>query len=439
MAVRLGPIAIPGHRVVRSAIRWLCGDGEVVHAGEPIAYCNIGIIAEAGGTPFADEARDFQIAFAPLVSGRVNRAAATKGGFLDRLNSFHWAEDFVLAHITPDGAALPAGDPGLPRLLLLAGRRMTELAEDRSGLLTGWHDRARGWWGEGAPATLLGLGTCEQIGVLRGDRGAFLELFAATPGAMQVVTVQDEPLVPSVRILIEQLARTPDDMRVIEADAAAGFAAISPAPEAGDWLFLGALLAGLRRTPITDDYPVFDRAGLHRAPPAAAIALSITSELPPALRHRRLGYTIACHPFRLAQAGQATRAWLAASFAPAARDTADIAADYRLLARLAGEATGAALLVLNGISTQAYEDILHYSAFDRPLGATLSSVRAKERNVMLDGLAGETGLTVIDVDAIVAEQGMWAHLPDGVHQSGAVQAAIRAEIMRVLRDRGLPG
>ncbi len=388
-----------------------------------------------------DESRDFQVAFAPLAGGRVTHVAATRGGFLDRLSHYQWTEDFVFAHISPDGPSSP-GDLSLPRLLMLAGRRMTEIAENRSGLLTGWHERVRGWWGDagaGETATLLGLGTCEQAGILRGERSAFLELFEAVAAPAQVAVIQDEPLVPSVRVLLEQMARTPADRQAIAADAAASFAAGSIVPDPGDWLFIGALLAGLRRTPIADDYVLLGRDGLRRARPAAAILLSLTSEIPPTLRHRRLGYAIACHPFRLAQTGPATRAWLADNFEAAPRSTADLADDYHALAGAVRQATGATLLMLNGISTQAYEDILHYSAFDRPLGETLSSVRAKERNVMLDDLARSEGLAVIDVDSIVAEYGMWNHLPDGVHQSGAVQAAVRAEILATLAERGVGG
>ena len=437
IALRLGPIAIAGHQVVRSAIRWLCADGHVARAGEPIAYCTAGILDAAGGTPFVGETRDLQIAFAPAVPGRVRRAAvAAAGGFLDRLSNYHWLAEETFGHILP---TVPPGaaDPAVPRLMMLAGRRMTEVAEDRAGLLTGWHDRARGWWGEGTPATLLGLGTCDLTGALRGAAGAFTEFFEAVPGGGQIVAVQDEPLVPSAPVLLEQMTRTAADTAAIMADAAATFAAVSPAPLPADWLFVGALLAGLARCPITETCPIFDRAGLHIAPPAAAVALSLTSELPPTLRHRRLGYAIACHPFRLAQAGAATRAWLGACFIPAPRSIAIIAQDYRRLMGTIKQTTGAEVLVLNGISTQVHEDILHYAGFDAPLGETLLSVRAKACNVMLDTLAAETGMAIVDVDAIVAARGMWAHLPDGIHQSGATQAAVRTEIAAILRARGI--
>ena len=38
-----------------------------------------------------------------------------------------------------------------------------------------------------------------------------------------------------------------------------------------------------------------------------------------------------------------------------------------------------------------------------------------------------------------ADIGAEAHLPDGVHQSGALQSEIRKEIIRLLSERGFPG
>jgi hypothetical protein len=55
----------------------------------------------------------------------------------------------------------------------MAGRRVTELAEGRSGLLTGWHDRsrARSVEDDGPVGTLLSLGICEMLGVINRPGG----------------------------------------------------------------------------------------------------------------------------------------------------------------------------------------------------------------------------------------------------------------------------
>src|SRR5581483_2432293 len=111
------------------------------------------------------------------------------------------------------------------RLLMVAGRRTTELAENRSGLLGGWYDRSRAWRveGDGPVGTLLSLGICELLGVIRGERLAFLELFDAIEGPAQVVFIHDESLAPSARVVAEQIRRTPAECTAIAQDLAATF------------------------------------------------------------------------------------------------------------------------------------------------------------------------------------------------------------------------
>lgn len=432
------PPPAPGHRLVRSGLRWLCADGQRVRADEPVAYCNIGVVADRGDAPFAEESLDLQIAFAPRMAGILRQAeGASRGGYLDRLNNLAWDEPLRLGRIEdPAGEAWPEA-----RQLMLAGRRFGEIAGDRSGLLTGWHDRVRGWWGEGDPphATLIGLGTCEQATLLRGDRGYFAEMFASAPGPVQLIVGADEPLVPCARTLAEQLRFSEDDRAAIRTDLAAGLLAGPHVPAADEWLFAGALLDALTRSPLTETPDLLAAAGVVRAAPPDAVSLSLTAELPQAGRHRRLGYTLNCHGFRLAHAGPAVRHWLRTSFEPIPRDPDAIRADYlALLALLTPRATR--LFVLNSVSSLGYEQIQSYAALDDVSFAGLGSLRAKTLNLMLHDLAREhPGLRIVDVDAIVADLGMAAHLPDGVHPSGALQAEIRGEFVRVVAGAGLAG
>ena len=55
---------------------------------------------------------------------------------------------------------------------------------------------------------------------------------------------------------------------------------------------------------------------------------------------------------------------------------------------------------------------------------------------MLHDIAERRDLIIIDVDAIAADLGGAEHLPDGIHQSGPMQAALRLEILRALEDLG---
>ena len=439
-AVRLaaGEIAVPGHRLVRSGLRWLRADGQPIRAGEPLAYCSIAL---GGGEdpvrPFAAEY--LQLVFASPIGGRFRHPGGAHGGFLDRLNGFAWDPEVEIGTIeAPVGET--AGDAGSTRLLMLAGRNLADIADDRSGLLTGWHDQCRAWWGDGAAATLVGLGTCEQAALLRGDGGYFREMFEQACGPAHLIAFQDEPLVPCARTLAEQLGFTAADRAAIAADIAATFPVGPHVPRPDEWLFMGALLNALIRSPITDTHDLLGRGGLARSAPPAALSLSLTAELPQAGRHRRLGYTLNCHGYRLARTGPAVRHWLRTHFEPIPRAPDDIARDYRTLLRRLRGGMRPALFVFNSVSTQSYEQIQNYAALDEATLNALGTVRAKTLNLILHDLAREDpAFHIVDVDAIVAEMGMRAHLPDGVHPSGALQAEIRAELLRLLAAAGLPG
>ena len=139
-----------------------------------------------------------------------------------------------------------------------------------------------------------------------------------------------------------------------------------------------------------------------------------------------------------ADAGPAVRSWLERDFEVVPRTLGDIADDYRRLVDPAGPRARTAFLVMNAMSTSGFETLHTYAAFDAPLGNALNTIRAKELNLMLHDIAREGGVSIVDNDAIAADMGA-AHLPDGVHNSGALQAELRSEILRILRARGVPG
>lgn len=98
------------------------------------------------------------------------------------------------------------------------------------------------------------------------------------------------------------------------------------------------------------------------------------------------------------------------------------------------------MFVFNSVSSQAYEQLQSYRLLDAGSFAALGSVRAKTLNLMLHDLAGAgAALRIVDVDGIVAELGMHTHLPDGVHPSGLLQDAIRAELIRLVAAAGVAG
>lgn len=441
----LGPLAPPGCVVWRSGIKWLCRDGQACAAGEVIAYCNIGIAPADRPAhtlePFAREARDFQAAFVLAAGGRVRHAAQSSlGGFLDQLNHYQtWDPDFALGMLEPDGAARDVAVP--LRLLLAAGRRVSEHAEVRAALLTGWHDRSRVWWADGSAVegTLLSLGSCEATAAIRGERNDLTEMLVALRRPAQVALVPDDVLVPCARIVREQMARTPQDITEMTADMAATFPLASPATVPADWIFAGALLAALTPSPLTDDSHVLTRAGVQLVSRPDAVVMSLIAEPRRVFRHRRLGYTLSLHDYRIMESSPAIRGWLRGQFEPLERGADEIRRDYELLLDALPDPSGMHLLILNQMSSSGYEDFLSYAQFDAPMARTVGSVNAKEMNLMLHDLAAARDVAIVDVDAIAGDMGAARHLPDGVHQSGPMQAAVRREILHILSSRQVPG
>jgi len=433
----------------RSGFQWLRGDGDLCRPGEVVGFCYLGLLHNAPGieAPFAEEWIDLQVAVAPRVGGRLRHgAAASQGGFLDQLDQFqYWTPEFALGAIEPE----PGLGPPLPgaadevELLVATGRRRADVAEARAGFLSGWHDRSRAWrLRDGEPfGALLGVGVCEQAGVLRGESNGFLEFFSLFRGSGQAALVPDNPLVPTSRALSEQLARRQADREAIAADMNDWFARGEPRPTPADWIFMGATLNALWRSVLTEPFDVFSRTELRRAKQSDALILSANGEAERLFRHKTLGYHVAVHAWRLARTGLSARAWLDARFEPVRRSIDDVAADYRRLFETvrADPALPQALLVFNSMSTDGEEDLQRYDFVEGPLSRTLRTSRSKEANLMLGDLAREFGLGVIDLDAIAADVGAQRNLPDGVHGSGLLQSELRVELLRMLGAMGVAG
>jgi len=438
--IRLGPLGGESAVVHRSGIHWLCDDGHLCRPNEIIAYFNIGVATTAllgiGSKPFADE-RVLQVAIAPRVAGRLRIAAGiSAGGYLDVMGVQIWDPNEVVAYI--ETVTVEDQDTGMSgstaRLLVLAGRRMSWAVDVDWGLLPGWHARARAWWDDGTndqgDTTLLSLGICDASGIVRGDRSGFVEMFEATPFPAQIIHASEHPIALCAPVLLEQLQRTPSQVEAISADMNRSLGQGQVTPE--DWIYFGTLTSQLCHSPIRETYDVLTSRGLEKRKPANAILLSSSAESLSILRHRKLGYHLNILAHNAQSAGPMARAWLASAFEPVTRTLDDIRRDYVRLFEAVGAATGARSLVLNRMSTSGREDISSYAPFDAPMGQTLSSVAAKEMNLMLEELAAAFDVSVVDIDAIASDIGGREHLPDGVHQSGLMQSLSRAEILRIL-------
>jgi hypothetical protein len=443
IALRLGPLQAPGLVVYRSGVCWLCEDGALCRAGEVIAYCNVRLLIQPAPDPlpFADEGGRAQVALVARVTGRLQHApGSSRGGFFDFLESFQiWAANTVIGEITPEpGELAPEGEP--LRLISMSARRHAGGFE--GGLLAGWSDRTRACRadGPGAVSTLLSLGICDLAAVLRGDHAPYMDLLDQISGPAQVAHVVDDTVVHTAQVLIDQLQRTAADRAAIASDMAKTLLSGPVTPEPNDWIFAGAFLDALMRSPMDDDYEVLARDGVRAASPATAIILSVSAESQTVFRHRRLGYFVHIHGYRLRTTGGAFQTWLRTSFELVRKTTDDIRADYETLIDLIqARRPGAHVLVCNTMSSSGDDDLQSYAGFDEPLGETLASVRDKELNLMLTDLSREKGVAVVDVDAIAVELGGQRSVPDGIHQNGEMQAEVLAEILRVLHARRVPG
>lgn len=441
--LHLGSLRADGHDIVRSDIRWLCDDGQVCRPNQIIAFCTIALVRLAGSSgtpnPFQDE-QTTQIALAARIGGRISiEAGATRGGYLNITALVQWTND-VIGHIEPASTDSEATDAGRLQLLMLAGRRMTGLADVHSGLLPGWNGRTRGWWCETAakPITLLSLGLCDATGVVIGEHCAYLEMFEATQQPSQIVFIPDQPLTPAAPVLLDGLQRTPAQRDAIAADIHRFLADSSTPPTGDDWMFAGSFISVINRSPIKDTYTIFSAAGSRQLGPAEAVLLSLISEPPVILRHKKLGFRVHVMRHHQQAAGPVMREWLQKAFEPVRRSIDDIQRDYLSLIDAVASATGGRLLVLNRMSTSGFEDISSYLPFDAPMSDTLANVAAKEQNLMLHDLAELRDFYIVDVDAIAAGVGGAEHLPDGTHQSELLQGILRSEIVNIL-DHMRPG
>ncbi len=437
----LGPLGGSAVQITRSSLRWLCADGQRLRPGDPIALCNIAVRTAAQGERFAEEAEDLRFVLVAAAPGRLRQAPGlSRGGWHDEMRGyFPWDADRVIGAFEPDAAVTDPDPQALVARFCVAGRRVGEVAEDRTGILTGWHDRKRAWRvGAVRPGTLLGLGICELSPVLRGPDHAFLATLLAAGGLGQVVDVPDTPLVPCARTLIEQIRRT-DAERALLVDGFRALAAQIEPDRMGDWIFAATLLKALLGRPSFERYDVLTATGLEEVAPDAMI-LSVNADGPHRYRHRRLGYTLHCHPFQRLRTGAAFRSWLAREFVVEQHPVGAARRDYAELIRLLREqAPERQILVLNSVAATDREDILCYDAYDPPLSLALRNVRAREMNAMLHDLAAETGIAIVDADAIAADLGVHRSIPDGTHQSGEMQAVLRDEILAILRARRVPG
>ena len=441
----LGPIDIEGYNLTRSGVRWLHEDGQPCSKGEIIAFCNIVITSKGSKGPrlilFNEESQDLKIAISTPISGRVRHSEErVLGGWGNIRQTLRWDENDVVGYIEPQDESLAKLEKVQGSLFMVAGRRVTPIAEDHSGLLTGWFDRTRACSleSEGPIGTLLSLGICNLRNVIRGESSAFLEIIKDVTG--HVVNVSDNLLVYNSRVMIELLNRQPTHYHEILRDFSMGGMKGQVLPFGIDWAFAGEFLRCLQVCHFAEDYKVATRKGVKSLATPEAILLSLEAETSPMMRHLKLGYAFSYQGYRRAQFPPAFKAWLQPNFELVKRNLYEIHADYvRLIKSIRERAPSTQILVVNMMSSSAEFALHRFGDFESPIGETAPGVRAQDLNLLLCDLAREHDVAIVDADAIAAKFGGKHTMPDGVHTNGIMEAELRREILRIMKVKNIPG
>lgn len=438
--VTLAPLCPDDWWQRRSGMSWLVGDGESCRPGQTLARCNYAFRPPTREHGWPGVKDTFQIVIVAAQAGVVRHEfGASRGGWQDRIEYFHYVPGQVIGNLIPEQAPARPADGPANHCLLLTNTRMTTLLSDRESLSSGWHFLQRGWiMRQGAPKrTLLGLGICEVPHILRGEDYSFSELLALIDCPVQLVVRTDVPVVATARIALQQLQMTEEQAALIWQDIQAGLMAMGAAATPDDWIAAAGLGQALTDGTIRQGSHALSPAGITALPPAGAVIMSMLAEDPVQLRHRRLGYHMRIHEYVFQKLPEAFWYWIKSNFEQVTVSLAEVEQDYsRLCEALSRE--GRTLFLLNAVSSRRGEDIQKYCYFPGPLEERFASVRNLSLNLMAAGLADATGLRVIDTDALAAELGISRSTTDGIHHSRLLEHALRQEIARLAMEEWAP-
>jgi hypothetical protein len=166
--------------------------------------------------------------------------------------------------------------------------------------------------------------------------------------------------------------------------------------------------------------------------PADVVVLSVQPDVTNGLlRHRQLGY-----PFFGADSHEWTaeqRAWAKQHFAPAPYLTpAESAAQLTQVVKALQEKNPTTRVLIFNLSPFVPLEQVHcFRGIDEPL-----SVRSRRFGLALVGLSRELGVSVVDVDAVLAREGAAALKVDFLHLTGRGYQLIAEEVVRILEELG---
>jgi len=162
-----------------------------------------------------------------------------------------------------------------------------------------------------------------------------------------------------------------------------------------------------------------------------AVILSILPDLTTSLvRHRRDGYLF--YPYNWATWPPAEIEWLRRDFRPVGLLEVETSMSYleRIVARLRGRSP-APILIYNVSSVVPGDSVHCYAGLD-----DVFSSRIRRFNLGLIELSRRTGISIVDVDTLLARAGADRLKLDPVHLNAEGCRLVAAEVVRVLEDLG---
>jgi hypothetical protein len=242
--------------------------------------------------------------------------------------------------------------------------------------------------------------------------------------------VPDGILVPSASIIQEQISRSAAESENLIQNFSDSIKA-SPTPcKPEDYLFYGDLLTSISRNPVFEKSITFTRTGIHEHHQADVVITSLMSQQRRIFRNKAHGYSIAIYDWRLGRLGNHPKQWLRDNFEPITRNADQIGESFKSLSQALGSKVR--FLVANLPPNPKNSPVIKFDQFDDQTFHEIWSVSRLEHNLLLDDLAEQGYLEVIDLEAICAEHGVIENVPDGVHMSSAVQLEVIREIGRIL-------
>jgi len=165
---------------------------------------------------------------------------------------------------------------------------------------------------------------------------------------------------------------------------------------------------------------------------ADAYVLSVQPDLQIRLAVHRSG-AFSFYPDHLREWAPGQRDWLRSEFAQ--DDYLDVDASMANFSTIIGRiraGSDAPILFYNVSSVVPGETVHCHEGMDETL-----STRIRRFNLALVELSRETGVSIVDVDRIVAEAGAQSLAVDATHLTPAGCRAVAGEVLRILRDYGL--